>query len=94
MATIVSEITTSNIYKDIEFCCVDIMLNRDKFCVILFYHPPHNTLADEQYLDLSLCCLSSLMHNTGSHVILMGDFNLPNVDWIHYSTPANRFYDK
>ena len=24
----------------------------------------------------------------------MGDFNLPNVDWIHYSAPANRFYDK
>jgi len=23
---IVSEITTSNMYKDIEFCCVDIML--------------------------------------------------------------------
>ena len=51
-------------------------------------------MADEQYLDLSLCCFSSLMHNTGSQVILMGDFNLPNVDWIHYSAPANRFYDK
>ena len=62
--------------------------------MILYYRPPHYTLADEEYLDLTLRCLSSLMHNTGSQVILMGNFNLPNVDWIHYSAPANRFYDK
>ena len=53
---IVSEITTSDTYKDIEFCCVDITLNRDKFRMILYYRPPHYTLADEHYLDLSLCC--------------------------------------
>ena len=37
---IVTEITTSDTYKDIEFCCVDITLNRDKFRVILYYRPP------------------------------------------------------
>jgi len=29
------------------------------------------------------------MSNARSQVILMGDFNLPNVDQIHYSAPAN-----
>ena len=24
----------------------------------------------------------------------MGDFNLPSVDWIHYSSPVNPLYDK
>ena len=33
--------------------------------------------------------MSSCTHNT----ILLGDFNLPNVDWIHCSAPTNQFYD-
>jgi len=34
------------------------------------------------------------MSNARSQVILMGDFNLPNVDQIHYSAPATPFNDK
>jgi len=56
---IVSEITTSNNYKDTEFCCVDIMLNRDKFRVTLHYRPPHYTSADEQYLDVIMLPFTS-----------------------------------
>ena len=51
---IVSEITTSNMYKDIEFCCVDIMLNRDKFRVILYYRPPHYNAVDGNWLMSSI----------------------------------------
>jgi len=90
----VSEVIVSNDYNDVEVCCVDLLLDTDNFRVIMYYRPPHYTLADEQYLDLSLRCFSSLMSNASSQVILMGDFNLPNVDWIHYSAPATPFYDK
>ena len=90
----VSFVDISNEFKGIEVCCVDLLLHTDKFRVIVYYRPPYYTLADEQYLDLSLHCLSSLICDTSSQVILMGDFNLPNVDWIHYSAPSTPIYDK
>ena len=80
--------SVSNDYNDIEVCCVDLLLDTDNFRVIMYYRPPHYTVADEQYLDLSLRCFSSLMSNVSSQVILMDDFNLPNVDWIQH--PARR----
>ena len=33
------------------------------------------------------------MSNATSRVVLIGDFNLQNVDWIHYSAPVSPFYD-
>ena len=74
-------------------CCVDLLLNTDKFREIEYYRPPHYTSADEVYLDWSLRCFTSLMSNATSRVVLIGGFNLPNVDWIHYSASASPFYD-
>ena len=89
-----SKVITCVDYKDVEVCCVDLTFNNNNFRIIVYYRPPYYTPAAEQYFDLSLRCLSSLMHNARSQIILMGDFNLPNVDWVHYSAPANFFYDK
>jgi len=85
----VSEVVIPEEYKDLEVCCVDLLLNTDKFRVIVYYRPPYYTSADELYLDRSLRCFTSLMSNATSRVVLVGDFNLPNVDWIHYSAPAS-----
>ena len=39
----VSEVVIPDEYKDTEVCCVDLLLNTDKFRVIVYYRPPHYT---------------------------------------------------
>ena len=91
---LVTEVTVSNNYDSVELCCVDLKFGDDYLRVIVYYRPPYYTFTDEQYLDLSLQCLSSLLTNTTSPIILMGDFNFPKVDWTHYSAPENPLYNK
>jgi len=70
------------------------LLDTDNFSVIIYYCPPHYTLADEQFLDLSLCRFLSLVSNASSQVILMCDLTYKNnADWIHNLAPAKPFYD-
>jgi len=90
----VSEVAISIKYENVEICCVDVKFGSDRLRVIVYYHPPRYTAADEQYIDLSLRCFSGLLSGVASQAILMGDFNFPKTDWIQYTAPANSFYDK
>lgn len=91
---VVSEVNIPQEYKDVEVCCIDLKSRDNNVRVLAYYRLPYYTATDEQYLDLSLQCFSCFISRTSSPVILMGDFNLPGVDWVHYSVPANPFYKK
>ena len=60
---------------------------------MVFYRPPQYTSDDVEYMKLATDCFRSLMSNNFMRVIIMDDFNLPEVDWNFYSAPAKVFYD-
>jgi len=81
---------------NVELCCIDVKVggNTDSLRVNVYYRPPYYMPNDEQYLEFSVRCFTDLLSHSSSQVIIIGDFNLPKVDWIHYAAPANPFYDK
>ena len=90
----VKTVNVPSIYDKLELICTDIAVRGTMFRIIVYYRPPHYNSHDLDYLSASIDCISSLMSSCTHNTILLGDFNLPNVDWIHYSAPANQFYDK
>lgn len=89
----VKHVEVHSMYEKIELICSDIIINGATFRIILYYRPPHYNLSDLEYLSTSIDCISSLLSACKHNTILLGDFNMPNVDWIHYSAPSNPFYD-
>jgi hypothetical protein len=78
-------------YSALELLCADIIFNDNSYRCIICYRPPYYEPADLNYLTNSLQCI--LQQCTEYNVLLMGDFNLPQVDWIHYHAPNTNFYN-
>jgi endonuclease/exonuclease/phosphatase family metal-dependent hydrolase len=59
----------------------------DKLLVGLVYRPPSNKTSE--YND-KLCSLISETINKGySHILIMGDFNYPDIDWENWNTKGD-----
>ena len=75
------QIITSLKITGVELVCVDIVNKYDNIRVIVLYR---STLLKNKSLDVNnelICAINELSANNRS-IILMGDFNLPNFDWI------------
>jgi hypothetical protein len=79
-------------YASLELICADIVINSMTYRTVVYYRPPYYTPADLVYLSNSQQCLSELSE-TMPNMILLGDFNLPDVDWTCYYAPNNEFYN-
>lgn len=88
-----TEVKLSDQYSSVELICVDITMYSIKYRTIMYYRRPYFLQEDVDYFELSMKCLTELVQKSPKPVILMGDFNLPDVDWNLYSAPANAIYD-
>ena len=57
-----------------------------------FYRPPKSPIDQLEQLELSMNNLKQLNGLHGKHVILGGDFNLPDINWQDGSLRANQQY--
>ena len=78
-------------FQDVEVVCIDIKIQGSVYRVIGYYRPPGSTATDLEYLQNSIKCFQHLCA-THLTVVLMGDFNMPLVDWTHYSGPDTPMY--
>ena len=67
-----------------ELTCVDIAMYNVKYHVLMCYRRQYFLQEDVNYFELSMLCLTELVQKSPHHIILMGDFNLPDVDWNLY----------
>lgn len=79
-------------FSDVEIVCTDVNLHGVLCRVIGYYRPPGMTTADIDYALRSVRCLQRLF-STHHPVFLLGDFNLPEVDWSLYHGPDNIVYN-
>ena len=78
--------------SDLEVVCVKIVMTRRSFLLCLVYVPPN---ADTTYHAKLLSFLESLF-SLGLCVIILGDFNLPDICWASLSSSnphSNNFCD-
>ena len=71
-------------HLNIEYICLDIdFSNTQKTRIICIYRPPSTDIANHQ----GICDLISYLCNIHYHSILLGDFNLPLINWDTVSCP-------
>jgi hypothetical protein len=70
-------------YSHLELCVVDLLSHHDKLRLFVCYRPPSgNSYEPAVHYVRDLCdCIDSL-YPSNSAVILCGDFNFPNVNWL------------
>ena len=74
---------------DIEIICVDMIFGSQKLRLITCYRPPFYTITDVAYLELMISIIYNLCYSV-SQIIIVGDFNLPKMDWPSYVSPNEK----
>jgi ribonuclease P/MRP protein subunit RPP40 len=68
-----------------ECVAVDIIIENVSFRLICIYRPPNCTFQGTHLM----CQLLVSLFNTDSRILLVGDFNLPKIDWVSCSATAS-----
>jgi len=71
---------------------INLIISNNVFTIFNIYRPPGN---DKVYMLNLLNCLKTLMHNNQKNkFIIVGDFNLPSINWTDLSRPADDVHDQ
>ena len=76
------EAQTENQHREIIACEIKLS-GGDKLLAVSVYRSPNSTCDNNTEINSALKKLSGMGH---SHVICMGDFNYPQIDWDSYLT--------
>jgi exonuclease III len=78
---------------DLEVIAIDLTFANQKIRLITCYRPPYYSAVDVTYLE-SLTAVLSKFCLAAQQNIVLGDFNLPNINWSHYLAPTEPCHDK
>lgn len=78
-------------FARVEVECCDILCEGTTVRIIVVYRPPELNAIGRDYMKLMLECLQYLCNNDKT-VILIGDLNLPHIDWIKKSAPEDSIH--
>ena len=70
--------------NEFEFICVDVYNGRKPYRFCCYYIPPRTSISNECIQKVCRTINSFLTHNTPNFII--GDFNLPTIDWENLSS--------
>ena len=76
----VSRIQFADNYSVLEIIAFDILDASSVVRVFIVYRPPYYNADAHQYVELLIDCFETYTVKNGSNVV-MGDFNLPNINW-------------
>jgi len=81
-------------FSDIECVSIDISrrLMSNNYRIIAYYRPPGTSSAEVEYASKSVQLFRKLC-STHKTVIMLGDFNLPDINWSLYHAPDNSIYN-
>jgi len=78
-------------FTNIELVCIDVSLGQCDYRVIGYYRAPGLDSNDLDYMKCSIKCFQKLCA-TYRTIVLLGDFNLPKIDWSFYSGSNSSLY--
>ena len=85
-------VTLETVYEHLEIVAVDLKLDKVQYRVICFYRPPGMNDTDLQYFSDAVKCFQKLT-STHEETVIVGDFNLPKIDWECYCSPDTPIYN-
>ena len=74
-----------------ELICLDVFISDSKCRIILTYRPPN--IPDSTQAAIALCDLLYNLSKTNVTSIILGDFNLPLIDWANNYTKSDGVHD-
>ena len=89
--TNVSQVIIPDLYKSLEVVAIDVSFGRMKTRLILLYRPPGNSY-DIVLNELLVSALDYLSSSSCQRHVILGDFNLPTIDWPNCYFPSNQPY--
>ena len=78
-------------YKDAVWCEVGL-INNDKLLVGCLYRSPN--IQENDNLTFNKMINTTLEERTYSHLLMVGDFNLPDINWNTWTAPSDNIEDK
>ena len=78
-------------YDDIELSAIDVIMSDKTVRFIVCYRPPYYDDKAKNYANKLIECLNNLTKCSWSSVIV-GDFNLPLINWSNNSSPLSCIY--
>ena len=79
-----------------DVLCVDVLVQKFKYRLITVYRPPSSCFGDKSDLLMKTSLLTDLVtrltHPTAT-TILLGDFNLPGINWSSLEMPIDGVHD-
>ena len=75
-------------FNDVEVLAVNVISHDGAIRFIVVYRPPEYNLIGREYMKLLCECLKYLFE-TKDTIIMVGDFNLPCIDWNNFSSPCD-----
>ena len=78
-------------YRNLDVIAVTILSDLGRLRYITVYRPPEFNALGREYMVVLIECLEYLC-NTRDSVILVGDFNLPNIDWALLHSPDDAIH--
>jgi len=83
-----AELVSSNACNcDLEVICIDVIFAKQKFRLITCYRPPYYSIENVKYVESLTSALSKLCLSAQKNIVL-GDLNLPKINWSHYCAPS------
>ncbi|XP_047132453.2 uncharacterized protein LOC124811182 [Hydra vulgaris] len=73
-------------FHELEIVCADLYLNGQSFRIIGYYRSGGFDKEAIDYMQSSVKCFSILC-STKKNVVILGDFNLPDIDWHYHHGP-------
>lgn len=67
--------------SDIEVCCAFLVIQNKKLFIICIYIPPGSSIEVYNKCYQTILYISNMIE-PDDHLIIMGDFNLPQVSWL------------
>jgi len=79
------------VYSELELICLDIVNVEPSLRLFIIYRPPNCDSVAEYYLAKLIDCLGHYMITARSNIV-MGDFNLPKIDWELINCPEDKIH--
>jgi len=86
-----SVVTIDDKYDDVELNAIDVVLSDKTIRFIVCYRPPYYDEKAKNYAAKLIECLNNLIKCAWPSVIV-GDFNLPLINWSDNSSPLSCIY--
>ena len=83
----------TNKYANLEVVCLDFINTKPYLRAFIVYRPPKYDLDAVAYIKLLIDCITEFTNNSKRIHLIIGDFNVPNINWNSHCSSSDQISD-